>query len=433
MMESWKQQAEQLYFDEHKTWSEIVEALKGCFPGKSFSYIRDTAIRSYIRNTDRYKELHMADESLPPNSKMNPDGSIMHDKLITIYEGQDMTPEYMMKAHGLDPYKWKIVTYCNNNWHSQIKGGKRLLMCQSKITVKPHDGISLSDMDDYFANKKFEYDKPLTEPLNYDPAGEILEIDLPDLHSGLLAWKNETGEDYDVHIALKHFYQCFYDIVARCKGKKIKRILFATLGDLLHTDNDNQTTTKGTFQQSDGRLTKIFNATLDMLIDSITILGGIAPVEVIYLPGNHDRTTGCFLIKAVEMAFRKDSNITFDTKPDPQKFKLCGNVLLGFTHGDMPSKNMVSWLQQSAREEYGLSKFAEIHSGHWHSEKTQEVKKDTTQTIDDGGVVIRYLPTICNASYWEHQQGYNSAVKAMMAFIWNETTGLREAWYSNIA
>ena len=62
----------------------------------------------------------------------------------------------------------------------------------------------------------------------------------------------------------------------------------------------------------------------------------------------------------------------------------------------------------------------------------KEVAKDRTQTEDMGGVVIRYLPTICNASYWENQQGYRSAVKAMMAFVWNETTGLREMWQSNI-
>ena len=259
-----------------------------------------------------------------------------------------------------------------------------------------------------------------------------MEIDLPDLHSGLLAWRKETGEDYDIHIAKESFYQCIYDIVDRCKHKRLKKIIFVTLGDLLHFDNDNQTTTKGTFQQADGRLTKIFDATMDMLIDGITIIGDIAPVEVVYICGNHDRTTGYMLLKAVENAFRRDDNVQFDTEPNPQKFRRFGKVLIGWTHGDMQKQNMSGWLQQSARAEYGQSEFAEVHAGHYHSLKAIETKRDLTQTEDSGGIIIRYLPTICNASYWEHQQGYISALKTMMCFVWNEETGLREMWYSNI-
>ena len=57
-----------------------------------------------------------------------------------------------------------------------------------------------------------------------------------------------------------------------------------------------------------------------MLIDGITILGDIAPVDVIYLAGNHDRTTGYMVIKAAEQAFRKDDNIKPLTQaPNPQK------------------------------------------------------------------------------------------------------------------
>ena len=428
----WYKSAERLRFDEGRSWAEIAEELTDSFPGLSPYQVREK-VRDYIRGTARYREIKKADR-MQSSLEYRADGTIISEKFITVRDGDEMTPEFIIEAHGLKASAWELVSYKNNMWNTQVKGGSKQISYQSKLTVKPKvGGISFADMDDYFATKKFEYDKPITKAIQYDPTGEILEIDLPDLHSGLLAWNKETGADYDVHIALNHFYQCFYDIVERCRNRKIKKILFVTLGDLLHTDNDSQTTTKGTFQQADGRLTKIFNATLDMLIDGITILGDIAPVEVIYLPGNHDRTTGCFLVKAAEMAFRGDSNVTFDSEPNPQKYKLCGNVLIGWTHGDMPSKNMSGWLQQSARKEYGLSKFAEIHSGHWHSEKTVEIKRDITQVIDDGGVIVRYLPTICNASYWEHQQGYNSAIKAMMAFVWNEEIGLRDMWVSNIA
>ena len=437
----WIDDAVKMRLDECLQYSEIVQKLRRHFPDDMHDSEINKVIRDAVRRSWRGKaecrssQGGQSSDSVQERSKLEyrSDGTVVSEKFITLQDGQDMTPEFVLTAHGLKADEWKVVSYTNNFWNSQLKGGQKQISYQSKLVAAPFaDIINFKRFDAYMATKTFAYDKPLTQRLNYDPNGEVLEIDLPDLHAGLLAWRVDSGDDYDLHIAKDHFYKVFYDIVERCKHKKLKKIVFVTLGDLLHVDNDNQTTTKGTFQQLDTRLTKIFEAVSDMLIDGITILGDIAPVEVMYLSGNHDRTSGCFMMKSVANAFRKDNNIVFDTDPLPQKFRLYGNVLLGWTHGDMPMKNMAGWLQQTARKEYGLSRFAEIHAGHFHSENTKEVAKDRTQTEDMGGVVIRYLPTICNASYWENQQGYRSAVKAMMAFVWNEETGLREMWQSNI-
>jgi hypothetical protein len=140
------------------------------------------------------------------------------------------------------------------------------------------------------------------------------------------------------------------------------------------------------------------------------------------------------LIKGLEMAYRKDINYSFDTLPNPQKYRLIGCSLIGWTHGDMVHKNMGMWLQDRARKEYGLSRFAEVHAGHLHSESRTETYRTYTDKTDydDGGVVVRHLPTISNASAWEHQQGYPQGVKSMACFVWHETQGLRETWYSNL-
>jgi hypothetical protein len=94
----------------------------------------------------------------------------------------------------------------------------------------------------------------------------------------------------------------------------------------------------------------------------------------------------------------------------------------------MIHKNMGGWLQDRARKEYGQSRFAEVHAGHLHSTSRIEYKT----TYQDGGVVVRHLPTISNASAWEHQQGYPSGSKTLMCFVWHESMGLRENWYSNL-
>lgn len=401
------------------SWTHIATTIKNNYPEELKGYTETQALRK--------SRLVAGDKKKPQCTQtIKADGTVESVTLIQLWDNDNITPDDVLRFHHLDPHKWEIVTCTNNLWHSQDKIG-RVQMYQSKISAKPRkEEISLESIDTYFQSKV--YSKPEIIPIQYDPEGEVLEICLPDLHDGLLSWAQETGADYDIHIARKSFLSCLSDIVQRCRGRSFKKIIFATLGDLLHTDNDLQTTTKGTPQQADGRMAKIFNSALDMLIYGLDVLGAIAPVEVVYLSGNHDRDTGFMLIKALEMAYRKDTNYTFDTAPNPQKYRLLGVNLIGWTHGDMVHKNMGGWLQERARKEYGLSRFAEVHAGHLHSTSRTEYKT----TYQDGGVVVRHLPTISNASAWEHQQGYPQGTKTLMCFVWHESMGLRESWYSNL-
>lgn len=351
------------------------------------------------------------------------DGSATFEGIIVLMDGEPITPEIIMEAHNLDSRQWDVMSYKTNFWQAQRKGGGKMLLYQSKITVKPkkQPEITLEDIDRYFETKDYSRDKLPIECLNYDTDGEILEIDLADPHIGLLSWRKEAGEDFDLKIIKKRFFMCINDIVERCKYKKLKKIVFVNLGDVLHADNNNQTTTNGTFQQTDGRLEKITECAEDMLIDSITILGRLAPVEVVYICGNHDRLTGYMLIRSVMNALRNDPNITFDISPNPIKHKVFGVTLVVLHHGDLPKKNVFDLPINFAREHISKTRFTEVHCGHYHTEETKVV----------GGVKVRYLPTIASASYWENQQGYKSD-RAIVCYLWNEKTGLRETWYTMI-
>lgn len=349
--------------------------------------------------------------------------------VITIFDKrQEITPKMVMEAHKLDTDEWEVVNYKLNFWETQKSaqfGGGTQLQCQSKLVVKPKvkQELTFKDIDNYFAKKDYSKDKLPINCLRYDPNGEILEIALPDLHIGMLSWENETGENYDLKIVKERYFAAINDVVERCKHKKIKKIVFVSLGDLIHVDNDKQTTTNGTFQQMDGRFTKVIEVAEDMIIDGVTILGEIAPVEVIYICGNHDRNTGYMLMRSASNAFRNDKNVTFDTLPNPQKCRLFGNCLIGWLHGDTPKKNMTDWLSKNHRDLFAKAKFIEIHSGHCHSFAVQEV----------GVVILKTLPTLCSSSYWEHQQGYSGGWKSLACHIWNEKTGLRDMWFTNIA
>jgi hypothetical protein len=455
----YRAEAERLTLDEGFSWQEAADELNRLYPEEKFTYNR---VRGIVRKGDRWKAGERSkrkpsenkarerkpeecqghgEREYPKSDKINKDGSRESFRILEIYKNHIYTPDELLKLHGFDPAEeWELIDAKSNIWNGTTgkqRNNELVELRQSTVRAKPKkSGITFSDVDHYFDTKQFTRSKPIVNPLQYDPNGEVLEIDAPDLHNGLLSWEPETGADYDIHIAKERFLQVMYDIKERCVDKKYKKIAFATLGDLLHVDNDVQTTTKGTPQQVDGRIAKIFDITCDMLIEGIDILESIAPVEVIYLPGNHDRVTGYMLLKAISLAYRFDKNITFDTTPNPQKHRLWGKVLVGLVHGDIANKNMGTWLQDRARKDYGQAQFVEVHAGHIHTEKRKEIytirQQEDTTTEDIGGIVIRYLPTISNSSYWEHLQGYPAGCKTMMCFVWNEQTGLREMWYSNV-
>ena len=424
--EQWRKVVERVRLDENGSWLDAAKAIFEYFPNLSITQLKRKA-RTAMETSERAKthERQGKAEEVITKQKVccKENGDMIFEGIIELMSGDPITPSVVMNAYNLNPDEWKVISFTSNAWQSQVKGGEKIVLWQSKITVRPRSNneITFEDVDKYFENKEFA--SPIVAiKSDYDKKGETLEICIPDLHSGLLSWKSETGENYDLNITKERFFKSINDIVERCKNHSFSKILFVTLGDLLHTDNDAQTTTKGTFQQVDGRLAKIFDYTLDMIIDAIRIFSEIAPVEVIYLCGNHDRVLGYTLIKAAEKAFVKNERVSFDVSPNPQKFRLIGHTLIGWTHGDMSKKNMRNWLQDRARKEFGQSKYAEIHSGHFHSD----------QVIEAGGVKIRYMPNLAAASYWEHQQGFPNTIKTVVCYRWHKDKGLRSIWYNNV-
>lgn len=425
--EKWREVVARVRLEEKGSWRDAGKAIAEYFPDLDINQLMEKA-RAEMRRRVRSEHATNPKDTVEgdvtnPKVTYKENGEMTFEGIVSLLSGQAITPEVVMTAHNLKPDEWTVVSFTTNAWESQVKGGTKITLLQSKITVKPrtHKEITFEDIDRYFANKDFSTPIPAVK-CDYDETGEILEVCIPDLHSGLLSWENETGEEYNLNIAKERFFKAISDIVNRCHHHSFSKILFVTLGDLLHTDNDAQTTTKGTFQQVDGRIAQIFDHTLDMIIDGILMLSEVAPVEVIYLCGNHDRVLGYTLVKATEKAFTGHSGVNFDVSPNPQKHRLLGVSLVGWTHGDMPKKNMAGWLQDRARKEFGLCKYAEIHSGHYHSE----------QVKSESGVLIRYMPNIASASYWEHQQGFPQGVKTVVCYRWHPEIGLRSIWYNNI-
>ncbi|MEM9167020.1 MAG: hypothetical protein AAGB48_08335 [Planctomycetota bacterium] len=251
----------------------------------------------------------------------------------------------------------------------------------------------------------------------------LLELSLPDIHVGKLAWAPETGENYDIDLATGLYLRAIDGLTARFEHLRpqIGSILLPTGNDLLHIDSIENTTTAGTRQDLDSRWQKCFVAALDMLDDAIRRLREIAPVRIPIIPGNHD-TMGTFhLGVALERRWRGDRHVDVDNAPTTRKYIRHGACLIGFTHGDKEKHADLPLIMAEERpKDYTACRWREWHLGHLHKSNLRVYTAGDTHK----GVGVRILPSLSGTDAWHYQKGYVRGVRAAEAFAWHETDGL---------
>lgn len=424
---SWKEQAVSMRLDDGKTWREIAIALQPYFPGKDLHQIQDT-VRRDVRRSERYKAVmltHPNDKPEPGASTEWKDGRLISDRLIEICETDEITPEFLLRAHNLKPEKWQVISYRNNYWHSQIKGGKRLVMYQSRLTVKPKaDGISLDEIDKHFAQMDRKYRKPEVIVPKRD-ARMMAEVNIADLHLGKLCWHGDTGGNYDSKIARDMFYGMIGEIAEQLRRNPLEYITFVWTNDFFNSDTIDKTTTAGTPQDTDVRWQKMFNMGVDMLVAATDILAGIAPVKMFYTASNHDELNAYHAIKYLSAWFRNDHRVEIDTDAKPRKYLLYGSTLLGFGHGDKEgpggtkdkASRLASMVPIEAPELWGQSRYREFHAAHLHSEQMiQEIN----------GVIVRRISAPTAADTYHTTSGYLGAVRKAQSFLYDKERGLMQ-------
>lgn len=422
-MSDWVSEAKRLYFEEHQTWGAIIGRLQGYFPGKNADQIRDS-IRGVIRRDPRYKgQRQEGPEHKASNGWRN--GQYESDRLIEICETEEITPELIMRLHGLKPGLWEVVSYRNNYWHSQTKASKRLVMYQSKLTAKPRaGGLDLDEIDRHFAAMDRKHRTPEIIVPKRD-ARMMAEINIADLHLGKLCWHGDTGGNYDSKIARDMFYGVIGEIAEQLRRKPLEYITFVWTNDFFNSDTIDKTTTAGTPQDTDVRWQKMFNMGVDMLVAATDILAGIAPVRMFYTASNHDELSAYHAVKYLSAWFRNDPRVGIDTDAKPRKYVLYGNTLLGFGHGDKEgpggtkdkASRLASMVPIEAPELWGQSRFREFHAAHLHSEQMiQEIN----------GVIVRRISAPTAADTYHTTSGYLGAVRKAQSFLYDKERGLMQ-------
>ena len=358
------------------------------------------------------------------------DGTWTTKRLIMLSETESQDPAAVMSKMGLDPLQWEVITFkIKRNWwdvtmklrdeegvdNPETRRNNQFLV---ELRVKPTGMISTDVVARVFEGLK----SPELEVFTYQPGRKMLELPIMDLHLGKLAWAPETGEDYDLKIAKSLYEQTMRDFLGKVShyNLPLELIVFPMGQDFFHVDNTTSMTTAGTLVDTDTRWAKMYDIGVKLLIWAVEQLRQIAPVEIMYVPGNHDKTLSYCAVYTLNAYYHNCPSVNVTINPSPRKYVRYGVNLIGFSHGK-EGKRIFHLMQQEQPEDWGETLFREWHLGDLHHEETMEV----------GGVKVRRISSVTAADAWHAEKGFR-AVRKAQAFVWDREHGPELVIDSNV-
>jgi hypothetical protein len=341
------------------------------------------------------------------------------------------TLEDLIAEADVDVEKWKVVRQKVNSWEVTIgrRGGfepETFTNFQVKADFVPLIPDPIEQAINTLITEIPAWVPP-THEAKVPDTPFALEMALYDAHFGKLAWGPETQQgSYDMEIAAHTFLEAARKNLDFCAPYNISQIFMPLGQDFMHVENYQGVTTLGkNVLDLDTRLPKILHTAIQAMIDVVKLLRDVAPVKILWVPGNHDMHASFYISEIIKQRFRLDDRVVVDNTPPWRKAVLWGNLLVGFTHdANIRQANVVNMLPQFFPELWGTSKYREWHTGHKHTKKEWKYMPVTSA----GGTVIRQIPTLSTIDAWHYQEGFVDAIPAGESFLWSKDNGIIGHW-----
>lgn len=330
-----------------------------------------------------------------------------NDQLSSVYL------EYL-KERGIEPEE---VVSCKH-WQS-ASGEPRFSIVtkndNSVMTTLDRE-LLLAEISDVASNHKISYPKTRKELLG----DHLLVVNPADIHIGKLAIAKETGEEYNTEIAKLRVLQGVQGIIDRAQGYKVEKVLFCIGNDVLHVDNISNTTTKGTFQDCDGRWWQSFGIALEVYVACVDMLSQLGPVDCVHSMSNHDYQSGYHLAHCLKSWYKSDKNVTVDEGPAHRKYYQYYNNMIGLEHGDGAKVQDIPLLMaQEQPRMWADCNHRVMFLHHLH----HKIKLKFQSAKDYIGCTVEYMRSPSGADSWHSQKGYKGSPKAVEGFLFHRDNG----------
>lgn len=329
------------------------------------------------------------------------------------------TLQELIDQCAIDTRIWNIDKYIQNYW-----GNEQDPHWQVKVWLNKKEIDKDLNLQKELLIKELKTVFPPVLPLKRSdrlktPEKLAYEINLPDVHFGKLAWDEETGENYDLHIAKERYNTAIQYLLSLINIDTLGEIIFPIGNDMINIDSRRNETYMGTRQDSDSRFFKIVKVVKSILINTIDSLSLIAPVRVIDIRGNHDPESMFMMGEILEAYYHNNPNVSIDNSPKQRKYYQYGMNGFQYTHGNEERHADLGLI--FASEEPGLwaaSKFRFCKLGHFHKNK----KINYVAIEDHPGFQIQILPSLSGSDAWTNSKGYVPCSQAK-AFLYHYDNG----------
>lgn len=194
-----------------------------------------------------------------------------------------------------------------------------------------------------------------------------------DYHFGMLAWKRETGDAWDLTIAKACLLGVFRTMLASAPKAAIG--ILNQLGDCLHFDGLKALTPEHhNLLDADSRYQKVVEVVVEVLCAIVDMMLEKHDSIILYMhEGNHDQAGSVWLRVLFSTLFKNNPRVKVETSPLPYVAMQFGVNMLAFHHGHL-SKNEALPLLFATKFPaiWGATTKRVAHTGHRHHEDIKE-------------------------------------------------------------
>lgn len=194
-----------------------------------------------------------------------------------------------------------------------------------------------------------------------------------DFHLGMLAWADESGDDWDMKIA-EDLFSRWFDAAFQ-KAPDAGTGVINLLGDLAHFDSlDAVTPASGHILDADTRYQKLVRYMIRMVrrVADMALVKH-KNVRLLIVQGNHDESGMIWLAEMFSTLYDNEPRVFVDTSPDVYKMVQHGKTTLFFHHGHKARFDAIEPVMIAKfRKAFGESVYSYAHVGHLHHQKIVE-------------------------------------------------------------
>lgn len=194
-----------------------------------------------------------------------------------------------------------------------------------------------------------------------------------DFHLGMLAWADESGDDWDMKIA-EDLFSRWFDAAFQ-KAPDAGTGVINLLGDFAHFDSlDAVTPASGHVLDADTRYQKLVRYMIRMVRRVVGMaLVKHKNVRLLIVQGNHDESGMIWLAEMFSTLYDNEPRVFVDTSPDVYKMVQHGKTTLFFHHGHKARFDAIEPVMIAKfRKAFGESVYSYAHVGHLHHQKIVE-------------------------------------------------------------